>query len=188
MKFHHSNLFNNSKVRFAWDTRSFVQVVKGETPDALSIATELQDLLDATCAYECTFYSCPRITNFFKVDIMLRVMNHASKMRCFKNLQWRNLFYEFRRKLLYFYTSRVEVLTIKCTCWTSSFIPPVFKNKSIEVEPCASRRDEAKKLDKLLIGMESMRGPHVLDTGVFLWLCCEKRLSNDLTLYIFDFI
>ena len=180
----------SSKLRFAWDSRSFAEVVKGQPPMAQRMATQWSHLMSVISSHERDFYCCLRMINFCKVDVLLKASTQSNKLRFFNTKMWHQTFYIIRERLRYFWVRRETLLTIPCECPATDFVPRAFcralQNNRINLRPCGE--DERQKIEQLEASVKKMRGPHCWELEVFMWLSYRARLGNDLALYMFDFV
>lgn len=149
-------------------------------------AIKWRQRLSAVVDYE-IFYdnSCTRFANFFKIYIMLSLARIHHGARFLRTLEGRQLFYTFRNKVCFFCTKREFLRENSCSCVRNMRIPLEMKFFS----KCAQRKkDDEQRLDQLLTFSTKLKGPHIMDLGVFIHLSRYVHLGNDLALYIFDFM
>lgn len=132
--------------------------------------------------YSRDFDFCPRLANFTKVYVLLKIACVHHGARFLATLPGRTLFYTFRYRLAFFNERRAALEASKCHCMRRMEIPPAIKFMA----RCPRRKTDDAQLDLLSTEVRKMRGPHVLDLFAFMHL--SKNLGNDLALLIFDFV
>lgn len=178
-------MFNSSN-RFLYDTRTFAEVVKGGSSQSVNVALSWRRMLNVVESYERQWGRCPRLSNFYKVHVLVECCRDNRMLRFWNTATWRKLFYVIRDRVSMFYNNRIKLLTISCTC-RERLMPPVPRSMHPMVQ-CNQRRDEPQRLDALKQAWRRMRGPHCMDLFIFIHLSRRANLGNDLALYIFDFI
>lgn len=145
----------NARARFMYDTRTYADVVKKATSEPLAMALSWQCMLHTVEKYERQWSWCPRMSNFFKVHVLLVCATTHQRWRFYKTLEWRNLFYSCRDRVAFFYRNRSRLQAMQCDCMYLTRIP-----KSMGfIGQCSHRRGDEEELVELGV----LRGPHRVD-------------------------
>lgn len=143
-----------------------------------------RNILSAVELYDYIHLSCPRLANFTKIYVMLKIARLHHGARFLNTPSGRRLFYTFRNRVAFFNEKRETLRTSPCHCNRGIKIPRAMKF----MQRCPKRKTDEKQLDQLSVEVRRMRGPHALDLVVFMHLSRGVNLGDDLALLIFDFV
>lgn len=135
-----------------------------------------------TILYDYFHNSCPRLANFTKVYVILKIARVYHGARFLMTPSGRSLFYTFCHRVAFFNEKQEDLRTSPCHCNRGMYVPREMKFMT----RCAKRKTDDAQLDLLSTEARKMRGPHILDLVAFMHL--SKNLGNDLALLIFDFV
>lgn len=155
---------------------------KVKAPPSLEETTsKWRNILSAVELYDFFQNSCPRLANFTKVYVMLKIARLYHGARFLGTPSGRKLFYTFRTRVAFFNDKREDLRMSPCHCTCGMYVPRPMKF----MPRCPKRKTDDKQIDQLSIEVRRMRGPHALDLFAFMHL--SQHLGNDLALLIFDF-
>lgn len=174
----------NSRVCFAYDTRSYADVVQSKPSASLQL---YKDLFDALQEVDCIEFYDNKCRRWFSIEqtrrVLLRFYRDAAKARWQYGTRgpttrektnlavWKHLFYKWRDRVNHFHTNFFKLRTMRCQC--------------IGAIRCELENiDEDQRL--LAKAVRESRGPHGADMCAFMML--YRHVGNDLALFVFSFL